>query len=119
MDLIAYREFCLGMKGVEEKMPFGKFARRYESTLVFYVCGHMFALCDIDDFSYVGLRSTEEAIAELFQIKTSVAKPHNPALKLWINISFNGEISDAEIYRLTREAYQIIKTKYSSRNNNR
>ena len=113
MDLIHFREFCLSLAGVDEKMPFGRFARRYESTLVFYVCGHMFALCDIDDFTYVGLRSTEAEIAELFQSRASVSKPHNPAMKLWLNIEFGGDITDDEIYRLTRRAYEIIKAKYT------
>lgn len=113
MDLLEYREFCLSLGGVEEKLPFGKFARRYESTLVFYFCGHLFALCDIDDFTYVGLRSTEEEMLDLFQTRASVEKPHNPAMKLWITIRFGGDIPDNEVYGLTRRAYEIIKAKYS------
>lgn len=113
MDLIEYREFYLGLGGVEEKMPFGNFARRYESTLVFYVCGHMFALCDIDDFTNVTLRSTESELKELFMNHNAVEKPHNPALKLWASIIFGGDIPDSEIFHLTKRAYEIIHEKYT------
>lgn len=115
MDIIEFREFCLGMEGVEEKMPFGKFARKFDSTLVFYVCGHMFALCDIDDFTSVAVRLSEAEIVELFQTKSAVGRPRNPALKLWASIIFGGDISDAEIYRLTRRAYEIVKAKYTAK----
>lgn len=42
MDIEEFRDFCLSMDGVTEKTPFGKFAKRYESILVFYILDHMF-----------------------------------------------------------------------------
>lgn len=37
MDLTGLRDYCLSMDGVTEKTPFGRFARRFDSILVFYV----------------------------------------------------------------------------------
>ena len=36
MNIEELREYCLSMEGVTEKTPFGKFARRFDSVLVFY-----------------------------------------------------------------------------------
>lgn len=113
MDLIEYREFCLSLEGVEEKMPFGKFARKFETTLVFYVCGHMFALCDIEDFHYASVRLTADELDTLYQTRHSFEKPINPAMKLWATITFGGDIPDSEIYAFTRRAHAIIKEKYT------
>lgn len=115
MDIGEFRDFCIGMDGVEEKTPFSKFARSFESTLVFYVKSHMFAICNIDDFTSVGLRLTAEKISELFQTTASVEPPHNPALKLWVSIRLGEDITDDEIYSLTREAYETVKAKYTKR----
>lgn len=113
MNVEAFRTFVLSPGDVEEKIPFGKFARRYESTLVFYVCGHMFCLCDIDHFTSVGVRSTAEELAELQARYPSVAKPGNPALKLWCSLPLDGSIPQAVIEQSVRRAYEIIKQKYT------
>lgn len=42
MDLIEYIDYCLSLGEVTENIPFAKFAKRYDSVLVFYVHGHMF-----------------------------------------------------------------------------
>lgn len=108
-----FRAFVLSLGQVEEKLPFGKFARRYESTLVFYVCGHMFCLCDIDCFTSVGVRLTAEEIAELESRYPSVGKPGNPALKLWRSLPLDGSIPQSVIEQSVRRAYEIIKAKYT------
>ena len=37
MNIEEFREYCLSLGEVKEKMPFGKFAQRFDSLLVFYV----------------------------------------------------------------------------------
>ena len=60
MDIEQFRNYCLSFEGVTEKTPFGKFAPRFSSVLVFYVCGHMFCMTDIDDFHYAVVKNTPE-----------------------------------------------------------
>lgn len=115
MDLIEFREYSLSFEGVEEKTPFGKFARRYDSILVFYVVGHMFCFVDMDDFSYVNVRSLPEKIGELNEKYLSVEKPLNRSLKYWIQLNFNGDIPDSEVYQLVEDAYNIVKAKYEKK----
>lgn len=113
MDIEEFREYCLSMDGVTEKTPFGKFARRYESVLVFYVLGHMFCLVDIDNFSSVTVKSTPDGIDELKMTHSSVSKPVNLHERHWIQLDLNGDLSDREIRSLVSRAYDIVKAKYT------
>lgn len=65
MNIEEFRDYCLSFEGVTEKMPFGKFARRYDSILVFYVLDHMFCLADIDNFTSVTVKSTPDEVEEI------------------------------------------------------
>ena len=63
------------MGDVTEKNPFGKFARRFDSILVFYILDHMFCFVDMDDFSSVTVKSTPDEIEEIQMRHSSVSKP--------------------------------------------
>lgn len=115
MDLVEFRDFCLSFDGVVEKTPFGKFAKRYESLLVFYISGHMFCIIDIDDFSSVTIRADKEQIEVLKDKYQSVSDPMNSGLRYWIQITLNGDMSDSMIFRLVEDSYEIIKRQYAPR----
>lgn len=113
MNIEEFREYCLSMEGVTEKIPFGKFARRYESILVFYVLEHMFCITDIDDFTSVTVKSTPEEAEKIRMNYLSVSNPLNQGLRHWIQLDFNGDVPDRETYAIVRRAYDIVKAKYS------
>ena len=113
MDIEAFREYCLAMDGVTEKTPFGKFARRYDSILVFYILGHMFCLVDMEDFTSVTVKSTPDEIEELKMNHLSVSKPVNLSERHWIQLNLNGDLHDHEILALVKSSYEIVKNKYS------
>ncbi len=113
MDIESFRDYCLSFEGVTEKTPFGKFARRYESILVFYVLDHMFCFFDMDDFTSVTVKSEPEVIEELRQTHYSVSRPLNQSLRHWIQLDFNGDISDELIWRMVAEAYRLVRDKYT------
>lgn len=115
MNIEEFREYCLSFDGVTEKMPFGKFARRYDSLLVFYVVGHMFCIIDIDDFTYVNVRSEADEIARLRMQYSSLGVPLNRALKHWVRLDLNGDIPEGLIYDMVARAYEIIKGAKMSR----
>ena len=111
MNVEELREYCLSLGDVEEKIPFGKFARRYDSTLVFYVKGHMFCMFDLDDFTWVAMRSTSDEIEEIALDHTAVL-PGRKNMRLWLNVALGGDITDSMVLNLVRRAYEIINDKY-------
>lgn len=113
MNIEDFREYCLQLEGVTEKTPFGKFARRYDSILVFYILDHMFCLVDIDNFTSVTVKLTPDEIEELKLRHSSVSKPVNLNDRHWIQLDLNGDIADQEVYRLVNRAYSIVKGKYT------
>lgn len=115
MDIEDFREYCLRMDGVTEKTPFGKFARRFDSILVFYVLDHMFCLLDMDDFTSVTVKSTPDEINDIKTCYFSAVKPTNLHERHWIQLNFNGDIPDPRIYAMVIRAYEIIKAKYTKK----
>lgn len=115
MNIEEFREYCLSLGEVTEKTPFGKFAARYDSVLVFYVCGHMFCMVDMYDFTYAVVKNTPEKIAELHDTRNSVERQRNMMAKYWIQLDFGGDVSDSEILDLVKQSYEIVKAKYTKR----
>lgn len=113
MNIENFREYCMSMEGVSEKMPFGKFARRYDSILVFYVLDHMFCFIDIADFTSVTVKSTPDEVEEIRMNHLSVSNPLNQSLRHWIQLNLNGDIADREIYALVKRAYDIVRAKHA------
>lgn len=113
MNILEFHDYCMALGDVTEKMPFGKFSKRHESILAFYVLGHMFCIIDIDDFSYVNIKSTSDEIGKIQMNYTSVGMPVNSSLKHWIRLNFNGDIPDREIYDYVLRAYELVKLKHT------
>lgn len=118
MNVEDFREYCLAMEGVTEKTPFGKFARRYDSILVFYVHDHMFCYVDMNDFISVTVKSTPDEVEAIRMNHLSVGEPLNHGLRHWIRLDLNGDISDPEIYALVKRGYDIVKTKCPKKRRN-
>lgn len=112
MDIESFREYCLWLGEVTEKMPFGKFAAKFDTVLVFYVRGHMFCMTDIEDFSSVVVKNNPEVIAELLETRQSCRSQRNMSPKYWIEIFFGGDIPKSDIHRMVKESYHIVEEKY-------
>lgn len=112
MNIEDYRYYCLSLGAdVEEKFPFRAF--RYASeVLVFYVCGHMFAFLDCNNYGIVTLKCQPDRIGELKEQHPCIGKPFNESPKYWIGVDAL-VASDALLCELTRNSYEIVKSKYS------
>lgn len=115
MDAEEFRQYCLSLGEVSEKMPFGRFSERYDSILAFYVRGHMFCFVDVDDFTYVNVKVSAEKKDELFQTRYSVGAPSNSTLKHWVKIGFGGDVPACEVLALVRDAFGIVDRQYAPR----
>ena len=113
MNIEDYRDFCLSLgTDVEEKLPFVMF-KNGEGVLVFYVCGHMFSFFDCNDFSVISLKCQPERIDELKEQYDCIGNPYNESPKHWIGVDPN-TASDKLLCDLTRNSYEIVKTKYKN-----
>ena len=115
MDIEQFREYCLSFEEVTEKTPFGKFSPAAASILVFYVCGHMFCMVNIDNFAGVTVKNTPECIAEMHETRESCRKAANMSAKYWIELYFGGDITEKEILSMVEQSYTIVRDKYSGK----
>ena len=114
MNIEDYREYCLSLgTDVEEKMPFTAF--KYASgVLVFYVHGHMFSFFDCDNFCVITLKCQPERIEDLKVQFDCIGNPYNESPKHWIGVN-PGMAPDNLLKELTKNSYEIVKTKYKKR----
>ena len=113
MNIEEFREFCLSLGEVEEKLPFAKM-HGGESVLVFYVCCHTFCYCDIDDFTAVNLKCQPERIAELRESADGFCDPDHMSPKHWIGVQVQ-VVPPALLTELVRNSYEIVREKYSKK----
>lgn len=102
MDLGAFRNYCLAMKGVTEEFPFG------EETLVFKVMGKMFALTDVTLFTGVNLKVDPEAGVELRERFAEVSPAYHMNKKHWITAQTGGSIPDKLLREWTLNSYNLV-----------
>lgn len=107
-----FRNYCLGLGDVTEKMPFGKFARRYDSILAFYVSGHMFCFVDIEDFAWMDIRLTADEVTALREQYVSAGDPVNQSPRYWIKVNFDGDVPERVVWKLVKRAYEVVSGKY-------
>lgn len=59
MNVEEFREYCLSLKGVEEKMPFVNVADRYSrDVLCFYVGDKWFCFVNVEVFDFCCIKAT-------------------------------------------------------------
>ncbi len=113
MNLEEFREYCLSLGEVEEKLPFAKMPGG-DTLLVFYVCGHTFCYCDLHEFTAV-VKCQTERIAELLGTANGVMPPDNHfSPKYWIGINLQ-TIHDELLKELVAGSFEIVKGKYAKK----
>lgn len=108
MNVSDFRDFCLSLPEVEEKMPFRKF-NAAGNILAFYVGGHIFCYYDIEKFEMCTMKCPPEQMAGLKEEYMSVVEPYNMSHRYWIGVQFNGDVPDAVLMRLVRQSYEIVR----------
>ena len=113
MNIEEYRDYCLSLGEVEEKLPFAKMPGG-DSLLVFYVNGHTFCYCDLHELTVV-VKCQTERIAELLDTAAGVELPDNHFNpKYWIGINLK-TIDTVLLKELTRNSFEIVKAKYTKK----
>lgn len=102
MNIEEYRTYCLSKPGTTEHLPFD------EVTLVFKVCGKMFALTNIETFASVNLKCDPELAIELREQYAGVVPGFHMNKKHWNTIYTDQDILDQKMYEWIDHSYNLV-----------
>ena len=116
MNIEAFREYCLSLGYVEEKLTYSKMPGG-DTVLAFYVNGHTFCYCDIDDFKTVIVKCQPERIPELLESPKGICPPDSYFnAKYWIGLEVQVIETDT-LKALVANSYEIVRAKYKRKRN--
>ena len=102
MNIEEFREYCLSLKWVEEKFPFG------ENVLVFYVGEKIFCLTDIESFDWINVKCDPDQAIALREQYPEVVPGYHMNKKHWNSIRIGGAIPDKLIKEWIHNSYQLV-----------
>lgn len=105
MNIETLRDFCLSLKGVEERTPFGP------DTLVFYVKDKMFCLMNIDEFDFINVKCDPEEAILLREQYSEVTPGYHMNKTHWNSVATSGKISDKLMMEWIRNSYELVISK--------
>ena len=106
MDLVAARAYCLSLPQVEECLPFGP------DTLVFKVCGRIFAITAPDEFpARMNLKCEPERALDLRDRFPAVLPGYHMNKRHWNTVVLDGTLPPALVEELIRHSYALVVAK--------
>ena len=105
MDIEQLREYCLSKPDVTEAFPFD------EVTLVFKVCGKIFALTSLDTDPSINLKCDPELAVELRERYPAVQPGYHMSKIHWNTVILDGSISDKLIKEWIDHSYWLVVSK--------
>lgn len=102
MNIETFREYCLSKQEVTEETPFGP------DTLVFKVCGKMFALTDIQHFDSINLKCDPERAIELREQHSGITAGYHMSKKHWNTVKTDGSVPFKLVHDLIDESYHLV-----------
>ena len=99
------REYCLSLPHATEEVL-------WQKDLVFKIGGKMFAVIGLDagPASQFSFKCTPEEFAELTELDGIIPAPY-AARYHWVTVQKPGALSQAEIKRLIKDSYEMVKGK--------
>lgn len=109
MNIEDFRDFCLSLKGVNDKMPFDKAASEYDrNLLVFCVADKWFCFVNIDRFDFCNIKCAPDLIATLRERYAGVRPGYHMNKKHWISVYFGEDVPDTVIMELVKHSYKLV-----------
>ena len=97
-----FHSYCLALPHTEDCFPFN------ETTLVFKVHGKMFALGDIENWSFLNLKCDPDKALELRAENEGITPAYHMNKKHWNSVDVLGKVSRQEIFDLIDHSYQLV-----------
>ena len=109
MNVEEFREYCLSLKGVEEKMPFVNVADRYSrDVLCFYVGDKWFCFVNVEVFDFFCIKCDPVESGELQACYMGVKPGWHMNKRHWISVYFNRDVSDEMVRKLVKKSYDMV-----------
>jgi predicted DNA-binding protein (MmcQ/YjbR family) len=103
MDIEAFRVYCLSKPMVIEDFPFD------QTTLVFKVCGKIFALTGLDNIEFkVNLKCDPDRAVELREAYESISPGFHMNKKHWNTVIVDGSFSNDLFRDLIDHSYDLV-----------
>lgn len=102
MNIEEFRIYCLMKPGVSEGFPFDV------TTLVFKVCGKIFALTDLEEDFKLNLKCDPEKAISLREHYPSIMPGYHMSKRHWNTIIIDGSIDDAMLHALIDHSYDLV-----------
>lgn len=106
MNIEEFRDICLSMKGVTEKLPFSE--DRYASLVVYYIGDKWFAVTDIDDSEYCNLKCDPDYSLELQDRYNGVVPGWHMNKRHWISVYYNSDVPNEVFKQLIENSYKLV-----------
>lgn len=104
MNLETIRTYCLQKKSTGEDFPFD------QETLVFRVCGKIFALINTHLAEFINLKADPEQAIEWRERYEGVQPGYHMNKKMWNSVYLDGSVPDKEIFRMIDHSYdEVVK----------
>ncbi|BCG54275.1 MmcQ/YjbR family DNA-binding protein [Alistipes indistinctus] len=120
MDIEQFREYCLSLKGVHEKMPFTDVSDRYSrDILCFYIGDRWFCFVNVEVFDFCCLKCAPDDSLELQARYMGIRPGWHMNKKHWISVYFDNDVPDDKIRELVRDSYRIVLRSLSAKERNK
>ena len=109
MNIESFREYCLSLPNVTEKMPFTKVKDPYSrNVLCFYIGSKWFCYVNIEVFDRCCVKSAPDEAEELRARYAGITPAWHMNKRLWNDVYFNSDVSDSKILELVAESYRLV-----------
>lgn len=106
MHIEAFREYCLAKPGTTEELPFD------EDTLVFKVCGKMYALCSISEFEKgLALKCDPELAVSLREQYDQIKPGYHMNKQHWNTVLPEAGLPPQLLLSMIDDSYALVASK--------
>ena len=102
MNIEDLRTYCLALPYVEERFPFD------DTTLVFCIGGHMFALVDLERADRVNLKCKPDVAIELRERYEGVVPGWHMNKKHWNTVYLQADVPTAVLHEMIDNSYRLV-----------
>ena len=109
MNIEEFRNYCLSLEGVREKMPFTGVKDKYSrDVLCFYVADKWFCFVNIEVFDFCCIKCPAAESNELQQEYEGIKPGWHMNKKHWISVYFNSDVPGGKIRELVKKSYDTV-----------